>query len=144
MSWPSAPSFLIPVQEPYGSSQSSPPKVPIRWARPPLVRARSKATLFSSSQRSEGRWTPVVLNGRLDTEATLFRLPVLFRICDSLSLVDWQLTAVRRKDAVERMPTIDPPVAFGHSIDAGWCLPTGPKVLETGTIQRRADRTGSE
>jgi hypothetical protein len=46
-------------------------------------------------------------------------MAVLFRICDSLALVDWQLTAVRRKDAVERIPTIDPYVAFGHSIDAG-------------------------
>ena len=33
-------------------------------ARPPRVRARSKATRLSSSQRSAGKWTPVVLYGR--------------------------------------------------------------------------------
>jgi hypothetical protein len=58
-------------------------------ARPPFVRALSKATRFRSSQRSAGRWNPVVLRWRSDAEVRSLRLVVALCICFSLRL--WRL-----------------------------------------------------
>src|ERR1017187_5331740 len=61
-------------------------------ARPPRVLARSKATRFSNSHRSAGRWTPVVLYGRSSgSDAAVF-----FAMPHSVPPVNCRLATVTR------------------------------------------------
>ena len=65
--------------------------------RPPLVLARSKATLFNNSHKSAGKWTPVVLYGRSGdgSDAAVF-----FAMIHSVTPVNWRLvTALARRSA---------------------------------------------